>query len=413
MKSHYYPGHLATELLARWPAAARPLPPPAELEYFISVAYQASLLFEEGQPVRCRLVLSALEELPHAPGTSGPYVLELAAPRPYEEQEIRRLGPALRSPGSLLAVRADAAAGLLIWGLLRNHSPWGQHEEMQPFAPSPLPPALLLEICGPGNLVFYHGPDRVLTLQNGHVEGHGFVEYPLAWSRGRFMENIDVLGPQLAAAGIAAPADLMPLLGELAHHVTRRVVSRVRASGHGGMLAYVPTTSVAHTVGPAATLRPKYPVRLPTEAHYYNGLQVAIIARLGELGDISWSRYQRFGDARLLELEAAVSQYADLLADLMTVDGALVVTKQLAVVGFGIEVYAPKLALTQVYRALDSNATQLQAEAADRGGTRHRAAYRLCLAEPESMAIVISQDGGVKFVQAQDGKVVFWEQLTL
>ena len=166
-------------------------------------------------------------------------------------------------------------------------------------------------------------------------------------------------------------------------------------------------------MGPAATLRPKYPVRHATEAHFYNGLQVAIIARLAELGDITWGRYRRAGDARLLELEAAVRQYADLLADLMTVDGALVVTKQLAVVGFGIEVYAPKLALTQVYRALDPNATRLQTEAADRAGTRHRAAYRLCLAEPESMAIVISQDGGVKFVQAQEGKVVFWEQLTL
>ncbi|WP_223649547.1 putative sensor domain DACNV-containing protein [Hymenobacter psoromatis] len=413
MKLHYYPGHLATELLVRWPAAASPLPPLPELESFISVAYQASLLVEEGQPVRCRLILSALEDLPHAPENNGPYVLELATPRPYEAQEIRRLGPALRSPSSLLAVRADTAAGLLIWGLLRNHSPWGQPGKARPFAPSPTPPTLLLEICGPGNLVFYYGRDRVLTLQYGHVEGHGFVEYPLAWSQGRFAENIDVLGPQLAAAGLAAPPDLMPLLAELAHHVTRRVVARARASGHGGMLAYVPTTSVAHCVGPAATLRPKYPVRLPTQAHYYNGLQVAIIARLGELGDITWSRYRRADDARLLELEAAVSQYADLLADLMTVDGALVVTKQLAIIGFGIEVYAPKLALTHVYRAQNPGATQLQMEAADQGGTRHRAAYRLCLAEPESMAIVISQDGGVRFVQAQKGKVVFWEQLTL
>ncbi|NVO86328.1 putative sensor domain DACNV-containing protein [Hymenobacter terrestris] len=413
MKHHYYPGTLAPELLARWPGAAGSLPPRPELEHFISVAYQASLLHEEGQPVRCWLVLSALRELPTGSAAGGTYVLELAAPRPYEEQEIRRLSPALRSPGSVLAVRTDAAAGLLIWGMLRGHFP-GSPVGADPTPADPAAPqTLLLEVCGPGNLVFYHGHERVLTLQNGHVEGHGFVEYPLAWSRGRFMENIDVLRPQLAAAAIATPPDLMPFLGELAHHVTRRVVSRVRASGHGGMLAYVPTASVPRCVGPAATLRPKYPVRLPGEAHHYNGLQVAIIARLAELGDVSWARYQRAGDARLLELAAAIGQYADLLADLMTVDGALVVTKQLAVVGFGIEVYAPKLALTQVYRAQNANATQLQVEAADRGGTRHRAAYRLCLAEPESMAIVISQDGGVRFVQAQEGKVVFWEQLTL
>ena len=412
MKSHYYPGNLASELLARWPGATDSLPPLAELEHFISVAYQASLLHEEGQPVRCRLVLSELSALPKAASASSPYVLELAAPRAYEEQEIRRLGPALRSPGSLLAVRADTT-GLFIWGLLRTAFPWGQEEGLLPGEALPISQALVLEVCGPGNLVFYCGGERVLTLQHGHVEGHGFVEYPVAWSRGRFTENIEALQPQLAAAGINTPPDLMPFLGELAHHVTRRVVSRVRASGHGGMLAYVPTTSVPHCVGSEATLRPKYPVHLPGETHHYNGLQLAIITRLAELGDISWRRYRQAGDARLLELETAVGQYAHLLADLMTVDGALVVTKQLAIVGFGIEVYAPNLALSQVYRALDANATRQRVEPADRGGTRHRAAYRLCLTEPESMAIVISQDGGVRFVQAQDEKVVFWEQLTL
>ena len=412
MKSHYYPSNLASELLARWPGAPGSLPPVAELEHFISVAYQASLLHEEGQPVRCRLVLSELAELPKAAGASNPYVLELADPRDYEEQEIRRLSPALRSPGSLLAVRAGTS-GLLIWGLLRTPSPGSQPEGILPGAAFPVSQVLLLEVCGPGNLVFYCGSERVLTLQHGHVEGHGFVEYPVAWSRGRFTENIEALQPQLAAAGITTPLDLMPFLAELAHHVTRRVVSRVRVSGHGGMLAYVPTASVPRCVGPAATLRPKYPVQLPGEAHYYNGLQLAIITRLAELDDISWNRYLQAGDDRLLALDAAVGQYAHLLADLMSVDGALVVTKQLAVVGFGIEVYAPELDLSQVYRALNANATRQQAEAADRGGTRHRAAYRLCLAEPESMAIIISQDGGVRFVQAQDERVVFWEQLTL
>ena len=52
----------------------------------------------------------------------------------------------------------------------------------------------------------------------------------------------------------------------------------------------------------------------------------------------------------------------------------------------------------------------MQAEAADSGGTRHRAAYRLCLAYPDSLAVV-AQDGGVKFVHQQAGRVIFWDQL--
>ncbi|MBC8083338.1 MAG: DNA integrity scanning protein DisA nucleotide-binding domain protein, partial [Hymenobacter sp.] len=42
--------------------------------------------------------------------------------------------------------------------------------------------------------------------------------------------------------------------------------------------------------------------------------------------------------------------------------------------------------------------------------TRHRAAYRLCQAEAECLVMVVSQDGGVKFVRQQEEQVVFWEQ---
>ncbi len=95
----------------------------------------------------------------------------------------------------------------------------------------------------------------------------------------------------------------------------------------------------------------------------------------------------------------------------MTVDGALVLNKQFEVVGFGVEVRAPALPTDWVQRALDPEATQLQAEPANSGGTRHRAAYRLCQAEPNCLVLVVSQDGGVKFVRQQAGHIIFWDQL--
>lgn len=77
-----------------------------------------------------------------------------------------------------------------------------------------------------------------------------------------------------------------------------------------------------------------------------------------------------------------------------------------------MEIQATQVPLMQVYRALDVEAQTLQAVPADHGGTRHRAAYRLCLAAPDCLAIVVSQDGNVQFVHNQDGKVVFWDQLS-
>jgi len=41
---------------------------------------------------------------------------------------------------------------------------------------------------------------------------------------------------------------------------------------------------------------------------------------------------------------------------------------------------------------------------------RHRAAYRFVRDNPQGLAIVLSQDGGVSFVANREGEAVFWEQ---
>ena len=206
-----------------------------------------------GQP-RFGIGLSPTEELLQTATADSLYVLKLATPCPYEEQEIRRLSPALHAPGSLLAVYDHPDAGLLLWGVLRSPQPPPAGEDPWPAAATPVPRVLLLDVRGPGHLVCYCGNQRLLTLQHGHVEGHGFVDYPVAWSWGRFTENLDALRHWLGAGAEAVLPALPALAGELAHHITRRVVTRVRASGHGGLVAFVPTATLPGSWG----RRPRY-----------------------------------------------------------------------------------------------------------------------------------------------------------
>jgi DNA integrity scanning protein DisA with diadenylate cyclase activity len=42
-------------------------------------------------------------------------------------------------------------------------------------------------------------------------------------------------------------------------------------------------------------------------------------------------------------------------------------------------------------------------------GTRHRSAYRLCTAAPGALAIVVSQDGGVRFVTHHRDNLMYWD----
>ena len=62
-------------------------------------------------------------------------------------------------------------------------------------------------------------------------------------------------------------------------------------------------------------------------------------------------------------------------------------------------------------RALDLEATQREWVRTDRVGTRHRSAYRLCQTVHDAIAVVISQDGGLRLVRWHDDAVTYWDQV--
>ena len=408
---HYYPADLALALRQHWPAEAPPLPATEVLTAFISTLYQASLLAEEGRPVVCHVVLATQAELEaQAVTLTDFHLLRFAEPRAYSEQELRRLSPAVQQASSLLAVAPTAAASLELWGLLFSEHQWDQLVDQPRLTTARPPHALLVQVSGPGSLVFYHGAQRVLTLQRGRIEGHGFVSFPKAWAGARFVENRQLAGDALA--GPILTPEQQELLMRLTLQMQRRALTRIRASGHGALVVLVPTDRVEALTAPSGALRPKYRV-LPGQAGpRFPAVVQDVVRRLAALGEVSWAHYQRAQDAELLALTAEIEHFADYLAGLAAVDGAVVLTQQVALVGFGVEIQATQVPLERVYRALDLEAQQLQPLAVDHGGTRHRAAYRLCLAAPECLTIVVSQDGTVQFVHEQAGQIIVWDQLT-
>jgi DNA integrity scanning protein DisA with diadenylate cyclase activity len=96
----------------------------------------------------------------------------------------------------------------------------------------------------------------------------------------------------------------------------------------------------------------------------------------------------------------------------MAVDGALVLTAARDIIGFGAEIHVTTEQSEVIYRALDIDGQQVLEERADDGGTRHRAAYRLSRIYPECMITVISQDGSVRYVGNQNGRVTYWDVLS-
>ena len=63
----------------------------------------------------------------------------------------------------------------------------------------------------------------------------------------------------------------------------------------------------------------------------------------------------------------------------------------------------------RVYRALNLEGSARLEELADAFGTRHRSAFRFVRRYPESLAVVISQDGEVRFIVSQEGEIFIYE----
>lgn len=83
-------------------------------------------------------------------------------------------------------------------------------------------------------------------------------------------------------------------------------------------------------------------------------------------------------------------------------------TTRFELLGFGAEIGA--LAdVHSVRRAKDVEGTRWEEESVLGVGTRHRSAYRFCHRFRRAVAILVSQDGNVRFVAWHEGAVTVWD----
>jgi hypothetical protein len=146
---------------------------------------------------------------------------------------------------------------------------------------------------------------------------------------------------------------------------------------------------------------------------------VGILNRLAQLygasdqrrpGPIGWREFEATTDEEIETLDEALFEIAHLIAGLAAADGAVVMSKQNELLGFGGMVSGRLPDVGTVWRALDLEGEKVAEEATGNVGARHRSAYRLAGALPGAVAVVISQDGGVRFVCHKGGRVTYWEQ---
>jgi hypothetical protein len=285
---------------------------------------------------------------------------------------------------------------------------------------------LVVRTDSPGTIEVYKGYELVGKLQAGKLSGSRVDLFESKWLpaefitfRERLMRHHEVARDR-ARRSNETWAPLEPALSrKIAERMMKRVISMLREARHGGTIIFIPDENVGEVSLAEGYIDLKYRFAGGASQLTFPDLVVEILNRVAEVYDplgenafqtVGWTDFEAATDDKLTLLDESLFETAHLIANLAAVDGAVVLSKQHELLGFGGMISGRLPAVRTVARALDLEGETVEDEDTGNVGARHRSAYRLVGALPGSIAIVISQDGDVRFVCQKKGRVTYWEQ---
>jgi len=377
---------------------------------------------EETRPVIFRLIICSPELIPVDAGPpTGLHQIKFTKPRSFNERELYKLAPAADFYRTLIGIFINQEGMPQIWGLIHSGTRWMQTiSGGRKMFPS-LPLSLVIYVTGPGHISICLGPEIIASLNDGQIDCPSPDIFTATWlteSYTKVRHGMRALHEVARAQSKKPWAILDQEFGKsLAQQTVRRIISVIRNSHHGGMLIYLPPEMSQDFSVKNSFINIKYQFHDDESRQRFSTLMLRIMNILAELyGDpnnpekiIGWHEYVTCQSEEIALLDEAIFNVADFIATLAATDGAVVMTKQQELLGFGGFVLGDPDRIEMVHRAFDPEGKRAQPELIEMVGTRHRAAYRLCQHLHDAFAVVISQDGDVEFVKWLNGAVTYWK----
>ncbi|HXT69161.1 MAG TPA: hypothetical protein VN700_05380 [Vicinamibacterales bacterium] len=383
-------------------AAAEPRAPisDAGIHRLVQLAYQTSLAEEEGRFPEFKLVNARLD----ASDNSLAATLDV----PLDDLDsLRRLAPAVFGTHAGLLVSEDGDAdslrcrGIVVTGEMGRDIRIGRPE----IVPIGKPPSLIVRVLGPAHLRLTEGW-YTLVLERGRIRQ--IVDYGL-------VEQVSGLWKEFAAGVldriVAARGDDArqffggaDTLADFTHKAWSRVLASSMERRHGGTFVVLPGSGRPEDFDIRCTYAPS--VAFGDAVHdFWDTCIEHFLAKDGaarERADHDWN-WRR----------SAVFAKADIVSGLSSVDGCVVLDRNLRVSGFGGEILVDPTRAAGESRSLRNLKTgdPMPETELDRLGTRHRSAYRLVKTHPGVVAFVVSQDGDLRIFTSTDEDVFGFDRL--
>jgi hypothetical protein len=407
MAEYAFPRDLLDGIKTRWqtvPDAQFELPEDRILQRLLETCYHASFRTSEQRAVHCVVAYASAADI-------RAEALQLANPPVVlTDTELVRLSPVTERHQTVIGCdRLDD--WLRIWGFFEYGHSWVQHSAGDPPAvpiqPDDFPPdCLTISIDGPGALTVSRGRTGLVRLRDGQVI------FPQENVLQNEQNPLGIFFHQLIA-NLQSSAQYRDLSNSTDESAGQRsllniyttsvlaILERIRLRQHGGsvvlarlqlneQLAHI-TYSVSEHVG------------LLDEIMAYkslNDLMGAPHSASGAAAELERCR----AELELHRTSRKVIRAISKISLLAAIDGAVLLDDHLRIQGFGVRFPVLLPPGTTVLDALTG-----REYLCDQWGLRHQSVLSLCHKCEQAIGLIVSQDGEVKAVKADGGRLFFWD----
>jgi hypothetical protein len=356
---------------------------------FMTELFNSSLHVEEGMQVCIRVALALPDREPN---------IKFTSPLPFEAKRIVKIAPSIKLCDRHILVKSDDTGALKIYGFLQKpYSGWRSIDD-RAGGQSNSTPFLSIEVHGPGEIRLDH--PLYCEYNKGRVEE--FSDFNSIESINEWLIDIglqiDKWQETPTYVESNRPSSSRGMLGA---HFFKSTLSNIlrymREGKHGGCLAIVPeeregwSQSIelndyevkSEYLMEALEKRFKSKPAQDLLSREYYGPKNANLPFEKNMSAVDLAKEidnLHFSERELEQAESFISS-------LSYVDGAVVLSRDLNLIGFGARFTAKLESESEVKNV----------------GMRHKSAHDFCCKAKDSIAIVVSQDGGIT-VFSNNGK---------
>lgn len=401
-----FPKELAKKVAERWPNivggdyVAPSLPGSPLLKHFLEVAYLAAAVPEETRYPKFNLVAVPHETL----GTDQlGKVWKFSNPRTFSE--LRRLSPSVDFKKSAILAEWSEADWRIV-GLVDLGTSWSRARIGLQYDYH-YPKALFVQIERPGRIKVYQGEYLVAALVDGKLQYTNGIDLHLAL-HDPVRRGLEELIDKITSPQKERPRDYHSFVFTAHWNIIAAIANSISDEGHGGAVILVPPD----TAPPEQDIRIKYQQDSPvlTEAFVRvmnvrnRVIDFVIRAEDGEKTN-SFSGNWAQSELELIKAHSDLVEAIRFVARLSGCDGAIVLSEDLRLLGFGAEIRAEFDAQAKLREIVDEMRGTGRAMDVEQFGLRHRSAIKLISKHPDYTAIAVSQDGPISVVWSKDGDI--------